>query len=294
MNNILERQNEEKFLRRLAAQRQLYDEEKRWINVWLLTTTLVAVIGSGALAVLHNLAYYLALVTGLVAVTELVMLWIIRQRGTHAARIQELFDTELLDIPWNDMLARKPEGSVIEAAAERFNARTTPAERDLLKNWYSNRIAPMPLHQARVACQMENIQWDMEQRKEYARWVGGGLFALACILVLISIATDMRAQVFFAGPFVLCLPLFIMGIKHLIDHIKAIARMGELKQLVDTLWNDAQEPGANLEKMQQQSRNLQTEIFHHRADSLPVFSWFYDRIREKYDRKMKAELSDKN
>ncbi len=288
-HHILEKQNEEKFLQRLAAQRQIYDEEKRWITAWIVITALVALLGSSVLAFLKGLSAYITLFSALVVVVEVAILLIIRKRGEEAARIQELFDCELLEIPWNEILTKKPDPGTIETAAERFYLRSTPAEKERLKNWYSSRIASMPHHQARVACQMENLLWEEKQRKEYIWWVGGALAVLVVILIVISIAANLSAQEFFAGPVLLAFPIIVIGIKHIYDHHKAITRLIELNQAADTLWQQVSKPDANPAELVQRSRDLQNEIFRHRADNPPVFSWFYKMIQNKYEKMMRGK-----
>jgi hypothetical protein len=101
------------------------------------------------------------------------------------------------------------------------------------------------------------------------------------ILVVISIASDWSAQYFFTGPLLLMLPIFGMGVKHIYDHLKAIQRLSELNISVKALWSEASQPGIAPDLITHKTRQLQDEIYHHRANNPPVFNWFYELIRNR-------------
>ncbi len=287
MNQILTRQNEQVFIDRLAAQRQLYDEEKRWITLWIVISGLVAVLGSGLLAYFKMINAYIILAAALIMLLEFLLLYIIRKRGQDAARIQELFDCDLLEMQWNNFLAKRPDDAMIAAAAARYYQRTPPEKRGLV-DWYNRRIDGMSLPKARVDCQRQNIEWDLRQRKEYIIWVGVGLFGLAVILAAISIGANLPALDFFAGPVLLSLPIFTAGLKHIYDHYLAVQRLVELQVEVKELVVQAENPNPDETFLSQQSRELQNEIYHHRSENPPVFSWFYELIRKKYENQTPA------
>lgn len=288
MNDILVRQNQPHFLKLLAAQRQIYNEEKRWFSAWLILSTLITLVGSGALALIQPINAMIAVIIGLWIFGDIVALISITKRGQDAARIQELFDGELLELPWNEYLAKKPEASIIDSAASRYAAQASPADKARLPDWYTKRIAGMPLHVARVACQQENLVWDEKQRREYVTWIRIALLILALILVVISILADWQAREFFTGPFLIMAPFFAMGVKHGYEHYKAINRLTELNVSCEKLLQEASTPEVDPETMKQRSRELQNEIFRHRAEDPPMFNWFYERIREKYERRFQS------
>ena len=288
MNQILEKQNEPMFLQYLAAQRQLYNEEKGLISIWMVVSTLIALLGSSSLAFLSPIAAFITLGAILVLLGELYTYYIIRKRGETAASIQELFDCELLEIPWNDYGSQKPKMETIVDAAARYQKQATPEEVKTLINWYESDLADLPMHKARIVCQQENIRWDKRLRQEYIRWMIIALFIIALLLVIISIVANWSARDFFSGPVLLMLPVFALGIKHINDHYKAIARLIELNVHVDNLLRVAEQGNMDPAVVTQQSRQLQDQIFRHRAENPPVFNWFYERIRKKYQKKGQA------
>jgi hypothetical protein len=285
MNQIPERQNQDQFLQYLAAQRQLYDDEKKWTAIWTLVVTCVAILGTGALAIFMPFTPHITWVTLIVVTGEFSFLPSILKRREEAAKIQELFDCELLELNWNDALDRdKPKRATILAAVEKFRKRKKPDEWEKLKNWYTPTVGNLPLHQARVACQKENIWWDAKQRREYARWVYLATSIFFFLLVTVGIIADWSFKQFFQGPMLLALPVLAMGVKHGYDHQKAADRLDELREYADNLWSDASQATSDPDAITQRSRELQNEIFHHRSENAPVFSWFYEKLRKKYER----------
>jgi len=57
LSGIAERQNLHENLRLLAAQRQLYNEDKQWTHIWYFVTAGVAILGTGALVIFVLLFY---------------------------------------------------------------------------------------------------------------------------------------------------------------------------------------------------------------------------------------------
>lgn len=289
MNDILVRQNQPYFLKLLAAQRQIYNEEKKWFNTWLILSTLITLAGSGTLALIQPVNALISLAIILWVIGDIVVLMYITKHGQNAARIQELFDCELFELPWNDFLAKKPEESVIDAAASRYDTQADAADKARLPDWYTKRIDGMPLHMARIVCQQENLQWEEKQRREYITWAGIALLIIALILVVISILANWPARVFFSGPLLIMAPFFAICLKHIYEHYKAINRLIELNTDCARLFEEASLPSADPESIKHQSRELQNEIFQHRANNPPVFNWFYNRIRNKYEKQFQKQ-----
>jgi len=283
MNQITERQKQDHFVRMLAAQRQLYDDEKRWLGIWLVVAPVIAAMGTGAIRALTPYIAYLVWLSVIVMLGEFVALDLIMKRRKEAAKVQELYDCELLEIPWNDAQARKPKPETIAAAAQRHLDRATPEEQERLRKWYTSVVDELPLHQARIVCQRQNIWWDSQQRREYSFWVCGVVILLIISVISIGVVANWNLQQFFAGPVSLSLPLILLGLKNAGDHRKAADRLDELRDFADDLWTQANAPTAQIDVIERGSRELQTQIFRHRSENPPVFSWVYRRLRDKYE-----------
>lgn len=283
MNDIPERQNSPHLLQYLAAQRQLYSENKRWTGVWFIGSVVIAILGAGAVAFTPTVNALIVFAWLLVVLIELLALPLITKKRSQAASIQELFDTELLQLPWNDVLTSKPDFKVIELAVKRFNKRNNPQEEwESLRNWYETpNLGSYPIHQARILCQMENVKWDARQRRAWARWLMSAVIGFIILLILMGIGLHWELQQLFTGMVLLLIPLLVAAFSHAITHQRAAARLDYLEGFMSKLWEDAQKPDVDVAEITQRSRELQDEIFHHREDNIPVFDWVYNRLKDK-------------
>src|ERR1035441_3331045 len=100
MNNIATLQNEPRQLQRLAAQRQLYSTAKRIFGIQLVLGGPVAIGWSLLVVVLPELTGLAAVWGALVSFSDVLWLtpWQKRLRE-RAARIQEAFDCDVLQLP---------------------------------------------------------------------------------------------------------------------------------------------------------------------------------------------------
>ena len=282
MNQIVRLQNETEFLNRLAAQRYLYNREKKWLAVLGLAAFAVAVLGTGVLTAFNVFSPYITAAAVVLFLAEFYFLKVIHRYRVDAARIQELFDSELFALPWNDyMEADKPDAELIIEASGKFSQRG--GSFDALRDWYSVNVAELPLHQARILCQRSNVRWDGRQRRRYARWV----FVLAGLmlagLVVAAIYLNWGFQDFFTGPFPLALPLLTLLFTHAGHHHRAAHRLDALYAQLGMLKEEAFQPGADQDQLSVKTRQVQDAIFRHRRDSVPVFSWFYNLFRDDYE-----------
>ncbi|MBN1145610.1 MAG: hypothetical protein JXA78_00030 [Anaerolineales bacterium] len=284
MNQIPEKQNQEQYIKYLAAQRQLYTEEKRWIGLWMLFAIIIALLGAGFLPYFTIYAPYLTVVNVLLVFFELAVMPTITKRREQAAKIQELFDCELLEMDWNQTIGRKPKPETISSAWDRHRRQKGEEGIGKLRNWYETPdLGSMPLHQARVACQIENLRWDNWLRREYARWVYAAVFIIIVLLVIIGIPAKWTLWQFLVGPVLLILPVMVMGLKHARHHTKAADRLDDLRECADDLWEDAKK-NSNPSEITARSRQLQDQLYHHRSDNHPVFDWFYNLMYDKISR----------
>ncbi len=115
-------QNTEKQMHRLAAQRQLYATAKRIFGWQVILGGPVAI--AGAVLVLFHLEFkvYVASWGLLIALCDLFWLtrWQKSLRGA-AARIQEAFDCDVLELKWNDLKAGKhPDPELVNAQSTKY------------------------------------------------------------------------------------------------------------------------------------------------------------------------------
>jgi len=168
-NRIIETQNDEPQIQRLAAQRALYSQAKG-LRVAQFAVVLPVTIG---LAVMVLLAPSLELLNiGWAVIALLVMRFYVEQREQRlldtAARIQEAFDCDVLEIERHPShTGLEPDPEEIAEAARRHDQKE--GGRDRLRDWYEPReIERLPLHLGRIVCQRQNCRWNGTQRARFA------------------------------------------------------------------------------------------------------------------------------
>lgn len=272
---IRQRQNEDSSLKLLAAQRQIYCDEKLLFGVQLalastnalagavialLPGTNLLVIGSGLIVTILNEA--LAFATG--------------NQQKQAARIQEQFDCYVLGLPPNPLHTGDPEApETIVNASGRYD----PAKAPPLQDWYVGNLQKLPLTAARILCQRTNCSYDIGLRERYGRalWIAFGVS-----LVIVTLIGTVGGMTVFdwlsklVGPL---LPALCLILKHNRANSESITRLTELRNHADQLWNQCQSQSLSENKLLERSRRLQDQLFDHRSRSLLQFEWLYKLSR---------------
>lgn len=272
--NVRERQNDQRSLDRLVAQRLLYRHVKT-IENWRLVSVLV----TAGLALWGLTAE--GETFGQVATVIVVLLWCVDQvvmvrwagrMQEEAAGIQEDFDCFVLDIPWPEHsgVERPTQDRVNELARK---GKKLAAVRKGLKDWYGGDEIPAEVLVARLHCQRANCRWDGRLRKE---WMG----SICCVLAVLG---------------VVCLGVAtLVGVSLLEVVLVAAAGL----RLLAWLWTELRAQSAAKKRMGNlhgylsradtqagqmtlcDVRLVQAAIFEHRRTCPTVPDWFY-RFRSK-------------
>ena len=285
-SGIAERQNLHENLQLLAAQRQLYRKEKKCTGIWYLGSIIIAMVAAATSASAFTKPFepLIVLLWFLFAAGEFALLPKLRKPRIEAAIIQEKFDCEVLDLEWNDALAKEPDPKIIERAIERFNSqKNRDHEWKRLENWYeSPAIKAEPIHVARIACIKENIRWDSGQRREWASWIKWITIGILILLAVAGIQFNWLLKQYFSGLYLLIIPLLIAVYGHFTRHHDAAKRLDHLEDVLEDLDRDALRQNVDIDEITRRTRYLQTEICHHRMEDAPVFDWFYNKLGKKY------------
>ena len=183
--SVRERQNEQRSLDRLIAQRLLYGHVKTVENWRLTFVLLVAAMLLWGLAVDAGPFSHLAtiFVLSLWFVDQVCLVRLAGSLKVEAAAIQEDFDCFVLDLPWPEYAGfeRPTQDRVDELAkkGERF-----AHVRENLENWYGVNI-PEKAIAARLFCQRTNCRWDKRLRKEWMLvvYIALAILGFVCLVV---------------------------------------------------------------------------------------------------------------
>lgn len=277
-NLILTGQNEADALQLLAAQRQLYSEEKQLLLVQVILALGVSLIAFAVVCLLPQYTSQANAVAFVVAIIDCFLIqYLLGGKKKSAAKIQELFDCNLLQLSWN--AGQKPAPELFIAAADRHPT----GKKASLQNWYLGKLGEVPFSVARIVCQMTNVSYDTAVRKQYAIFLGFALGILLLVSLLLGICCATPVDKLLSGillPFLPGISFIALQIK---EHVQAISRLKSLREEADRVWNLCKEKTPEDEALTIASRQLQDKILENRSESATVFDVVYKACRTKQE-----------
>ena len=139
-NGINQRQNEEKCVAMLAAQRQLYNDAKKldWTSTvlsvlipFLLSCILLFVSKDSPVGVISYIVSIVSMIFSFCVSGH------IKNEKRMAAFIQQKFDTYVYTMPWNRRIFGDDKNVSSEIAQYSEKILSNNAEKEKLKNWYT-------------------------------------------------------------------------------------------------------------------------------------------------------------
>lgn len=292
MNSITAKQNEQDQIERLAAQRHLYSTAKQIFGFQLIFGGPVAFIWALLVFLQPETKGYAALWAITLSLADIFWLtpWQKRLRE-NAAKIQEAFDCDVLQLPWNEIkVGKRVDPELVKEQFDKFvNMSSTSSSP--LTNWYPTIVSELPLEVARVVCQRSNCWWDSQQRRRYAFWIISIVLFVTVFIFSLGFIGDMTIEKLLLAILLPLSPALILGIRQYSEQTEAANRLDKLKDHAERIWFEAlnTEPATKLET---KSRALQDEIFENRKRSPLVFDWIFYRLRDKYQAQMNCGAED--
>jgi hypothetical protein len=288
MNRIVELQNKPQAIKQLAAQAALYSAAKTVFSVQLILSVPVVVFVALAALALDKQWFglpkkdiaHLVGASGMFFALLDVFVWnpIISGYREKAAKIQQAFDSSVLNLPWNEIAYEKrPDPEDIEVWAKKNKFFTNGSGR--YENWYRIEVNDLPAEVARLVCQRSNCWWDMDLRRRYNRmiYVIGGILLVS--LVCIAIGLNCTAETFFGLVVAPLLPFLTTGPKLVLDNRDAISRLESMKDALEGAWNQIVQGSITAQELAVLSDDIQGGIFNNRKQNPLIFDWLADRLR---------------
>lgn len=289
MNNIFNRQNEKGNIELLVAQRFLYTRSKRYFLIRMFGSLFFAIFGPILITSKDNLGFYLSFVAVFYLIAEIFILKRLETaKKEDATKIQEFYDTKVLDIEWNDVAAgEKPTPENIQNALKKFPNGAYP---NSLFNWYFNKDYNIPATFGQLLCQRSNVSWDSNLRRNYAYTLTAILIliVITCACLAIHFSTSTGMSFYFLASI---LPLFIFLLEQIIDNIECSQRLERLREKTDSLLEKFNSDRTST--MTTEIRSLQNEIFHHRKSSPLILDWIYNKLRNNHQKQMVFSVEKK-
>ncbi|ODM27600.1 hypothetical protein A7W90_16025 [Clostridium sp. Bc-iso-3] len=282
--SINERQNSELNLKRLAAQRQLYSDAKKMMYIQFAISGMAVIV----FAIIGNIiskeyAVYITVLSILcVLFDELFLTKRIENLRLNAAIIQEDFDCDVLQIPFNYI--KNSHGTMLETIQENSKKYLSKNKNfDLLVNWYPG-MDMADLKYGRIICQSTNCWWNQKLREKYSNFLILSTATIFIFLLLIALFNGITLSGFIMSVISPILPGGVLVYKIDRDNKKAIQNLNDMKNKLDSIIERlrAKELYPD-EKLQNDIRCLQDMIFENRSASPLIPDRFYFRYRDRYE-----------
>jgi hypothetical protein len=266
MNRITQRQNETKFIEYLKAQRIAYSQCKIY-QVFDVISILMAIVLPIIGIFKNDIVNYLGAFGVLWTIIYLVSENYRKKKTEQGAKIQEQFDTELFEIPWNKILCKEKVNTDIKIdLAKKY-------EGNNLTNWYSLEVDSSLLKPiAIILCQRINFSWELKLRKKYVTF----LIILLVSYYGIFIGFFVSKNIGFYDILLLIAPsisFLIYGVQNSLSLKNHIKSKNDTLSQIDEILNDYSENGEtpNIGVL----RQIQDIIYTERTVPEKIPDWFY-------------------
>lgn len=271
-------QNKPDRLELLRAQRLFYARAKLYQNLFAIMALLLpagaVLFGASVPAIRHFLGFgsilILLLEVGVISRRQ-------RDDCKRGAKLQEQFDTEVLQLDWNRLVA----GSQVDAEEVREIASgpISEVEKMRLENWYEPLYSTLPLPLGRLLCQRTNVTYDLRVRKVYSAILLVAAVLIIGVLTIVGLHEGLTVNELILTMYLPALPLGAFVLREHRKQGDTIESLTTLKAEVEKTWEKALE-GASHAELTTTSRALQDAIYRHRASNPLVFDWLYNRLRK--------------
>lgn len=277
-NGILERQNEENNILKLAAQRQLYSDIYLIGVVNIILTIIVPLTLSFVYSFVVDKSSNLAIVLNTVACCLSLLMVVIApiidllkiNKKVLAATIQQQFDVDVFMMNWDIKLFGKRKNLNSEIARSSKKIFENQEKKQLLKNWYVKEVDELSLEDGIAACQKENFTWDRGLRKKYFIFLFIVLTIILVIQISIALVNGHTIREF------ICFEMFpvLSVLTWIVKTISEIIRDLELmKPLSDYVYS-------NEKKNMDELTFIQKDIFECRKTLTKIPDWFYQIFKD--------------
>lgn len=264
---IPRRQDEEDLVELRAAARLAHNRAD--------ATRLNRTIGTIGLAVLAPV-FTLSLPNAAVPLAVGAALWLFvgrtylkgreKSQRMKATAYQELYDTQLFNLPWDTVLTGDR-----QTVQQQIDAATPRPRIDRDYKWYENVPAvPWPLDA--LSCQAQNLLWGRKNHQGYARFLTGLLITLIALALLQAYLMDLSLTDFALQLFAPLIPAFLDLAELPRSHRAAQKSKQELEHKIQTLIRNHV---AGHPTTLDDSRSIQDKIFELRNNDPTVPTWFH-------------------
>lgn len=293
MKNILEEQNLEKNLRLLIVQRVLYSRAKNFKSLELLI--LVISIGISVLPIipieyLRNYPdYYFGLISTFFLVTSLGIGKVSKSIQEKAAEVQQQFDCGLFNLDYQLVVDNEEILKISDEAITKDGG-----IKEQVRNWYTDAISKFNFPYSALACQQQNIGWNISLDKRYLKFLLYLLFLLIIFILVISLIWNEIKPLFYSG-FGNCYNFFVFSaaiIKIPVSSALGIRnQIKEKEEFIKEKHEIFSDISANsIECIPYILKEIQSNIFRFRKNHKPIPDFFYKFYKYREEARSRQRL----
>lgn len=291
---MISTQNSETNLERLRAQRWLYSSAKRALLVqFILDVPVIVVLGIASafmrsptlMGLLGSSPYDSSGILAILGIVVVLLDWmvlgqLVHSKRTTAARIQELFDCEVLKLPWNTAFVGRPptREDAIHGASKHIES---GGNGRVLLNWYPECVDELPEYGARLVCQRESLSWDAELRTRFVSHLIVVSLVVFAILFVIGMAGRFTLSNFIISVLAPCLPIFGFTLRQSIENRRSVNDLNDLRCRIDDAVNSFLKRELDSRSALSISRSIQDAIFVHRKSAPLIPDYYYEKYKQR-------------
>jgi hypothetical protein len=285
MNEIYIEQNKPENLKLICAFRQSYYKAKRLLLAQLYITVILTVCFSTAKFLLKlidlDIAAYAVVYSVFVIILDFFILQpMISGKRTDGAKIQEEFDSNLFNLPWNKIAAgKKVEKEEIDLLNEDYIKRLH-GNIEKCKDWYPEEYRVFDMNRAVLSCQKTSLVYDIRLRRRFKFLIVRNTAILSLLVMTLCLIKDLSINSFLVYVVLPLLPVTALAKKLHSEHEKSIKASSDLKGMIDDI--QAKNEEISIEDL----KAVQTKIYNNRKDSALIPEKLYNRLRDKLEKQM--------
>ena len=285
-NHIAQDQNSERSLKLQMAKEHLYALASRVQLTQGLIPAANAAVWLIVLPLKPDLRVWSVLLAFLIPIVDLILLDPLQKKWKLiAAKVQELFDCDVLHLPWNGFkIGERPtEETIAEHARKYRRKQMTNAH---LPDWYTFQFEDLPYQAATVICQRSNCWWDSQLRRTYSWILLSSVSVIGISCVVYGIVAKASVEQFVLALIAPISPFIMWAVKESRLQEATATNSERVLASVNQVWTNVCEKQKGVQTLDHDSRMLQDEIFARRSVAPVNPSWLYFFKRNDYQKLM--------
>jgi hypothetical protein len=286
--SIVSKENEKACIEKLVAQKKLYSNAKVLFYIQAFISVVSLVILSFVQLVFNEIDFTLIIATLsiLALFADNFLSKCIDKTKEKASKIQEYFDTYVLDIKWNQILCGdRPEHDEI---CYYYHQYIRNHDLSKFQNWYEPEIDLVPIIAGKIICQKTNCTYDSKIRKKFNNAIIAIYIITIVLISLFTVFSDIYLSKIILTLIFPSIPIIQWTYNNVSTNNDSINNLEQLNRLINATWEDVKN-GKTIEE--NTIRQIQDGIFLNRKESVLIPDFVYNCLRNKLERNTHYSVS---